>query len=548
MDETDSLSWRRFRSANFVDGSQGPTEPALTVTYNTKPGLAVPVSPASGTVTSDTTPTLSGKASDVDGNTVRLTFEVWDKDTTTKIASGTSAFVAPGSNGSWTSSTLAAGVYKWRIAVYDGTDWNGGWTPWNTLTIDTSTPAAPSVTSSVYPADGLWHGNAGTPGTFTFSDPAGTAVTAEYSLNGGTAATAALTAGKGTVTLTPASKGVHDLSVRVKNAAGTWSESAEYKFYVGSITGQLSTDFIAEVAEAHFAESLHPDDDSVEFVEPPTGEEYPEVDDTPAGYQDQRDPEVVETEESALSLPTVELPANANESIIGTSVSGNSQTVVDMPTGSSAPAELGATGLIVYSNTHTDADILAIRTAVNSVETFHLLRSTNAPKSYSYKLQLQLGQTAIETGENGVLISDQSGHVTIISAPVASDAKGNSVPVPLRLVDGNVNVTLQPDSGQVISYPVLLDPKYATNYMTASENWYCLMNPIDCTWVMDSASIALSKSKEWYVGSTLYQGIGDAFRHCYLDAAWKSASAPRTPTSSQPDTSQTRPERTGKWT
>ncbi|MFE4750271.1 DNRLRE domain-containing protein [Streptomyces mirabilis] len=31
VDEQDSKSWRRFRSANYVDGSQGPTEPALSV-------------------------------------------------------------------------------------------------------------------------------------------------------------------------------------------------------------------------------------------------------------------------------------------------------------------------------------------------------------------------------------------------------------------------------------------------------------------------------------------------------------------------------------
>lgn len=37
VDEADSLTWRRFRSANYVDGSQGPTEPTLVVTYNTKP-------------------------------------------------------------------------------------------------------------------------------------------------------------------------------------------------------------------------------------------------------------------------------------------------------------------------------------------------------------------------------------------------------------------------------------------------------------------------------------------------------------------------------
>ncbi|MFJ8658479.1 DNRLRE domain-containing protein [Streptomyces sp. NPDC093795] len=517
VNEADSLSWRRFRSSNFVDGSQGPTEPALVVTYNTKPGVATPVSPANGAVTADTTPTLQGKATDVDGNPVRLTFEVWNKDGTARVTTGNSAFVSPGAVGSWTSGALAPGVYKWRMSAYDGTDWNGIWSPWSVLTIDTSTPAAPSVASTLYPADGLWHGNAGQAGAFAISDPLGKAVTAEYSLDGGETNSTALTGGKGTVSLTPSTRGVHVLSVRVKNAAGTWSESTAHTFYVGNLTGSLDTSFIAELAETHFSQALHPADDA-EYVEPPASEEYPAVDDTPAGYTEELDPEVVETEESALSLPVVELPATADASIVGTGVHGDSQTVLDMPAGSAAPAELSETGLIVYPNTQTDADTLAIRTSVNSVETFHLLRSPNAPTSYSYKLTLEPGQSVIETGDNGVLISDPTGNVTSITAPAALDAKGQSIPVSLRLVEGNVTVALNPGSGQVVSYPVLLDPGYSTVYMTPAEQRYCVLNPIDCLWVKSSATVARDQAERWYPRLTLYQGTGDAFRHCYWNA------------------------------
>ncbi|MFB8037089.1 DNRLRE domain-containing protein [Streptomyces sp. NPDC056004] len=176
VDETDSLTWRRFRSANFVNGSQGPTEPALSVTYNTKPGMASPVSPADGTVTADTTPTLSAKATDPDGNTVRFTIEVWNAAGTTLIASGKTPYTASGAAGSWTAPALAAGSYKWRIATYDGTDWNGSWSVWRTLAVDTSVAAAPALSSATYPADGLWHGDAGQAGTFRIADPTGKAV------------------------------------------------------------------------------------------------------------------------------------------------------------------------------------------------------------------------------------------------------------------------------------------------------------------------------------------------------------------------------------
>ncbi|MEU1032096.1 hypothetical protein ABZ402_25850 [Streptomyces mirabilis] len=87
---------------------------AQLLTYNTKPGAASVASPAADTVTADTTPTptLQAKATDADGNTVRLNFEVWNSAGTTKVASGTSAYVASGTAGSWTAPALATGAYK----------------------------------------------------------------------------------------------------------------------------------------------------------------------------------------------------------------------------------------------------------------------------------------------------------------------------------------------------------------------------------------------------------------------------------------------------
>ncbi|MDL5206568.1 DNRLRE domain-containing protein [Streptomyces sp. ALI-76-A] len=162
VNEQDSKSWRRIRSANYVDGAQGPTEPAPSITYNTKPEAASPVSPVADTVTADTTPTLQAKATDADGNTVRLSFEVWNAAGTTKVASGTSAYVASGTVGSWTPSALATGSYKWRATSYDGADWHGTWSSWRTLTVDPTVPAAPIITSTTYLADGLWHGTRAT--------------------------------------------------------------------------------------------------------------------------------------------------------------------------------------------------------------------------------------------------------------------------------------------------------------------------------------------------------------------------------------------------
>ncbi|MBN0048906.1 DNRLRE domain-containing protein [Streptomyces actuosus] len=236
VSESDPLTWRRYRSANYVSGSHDPSsEPSLTVQYNTKPGAAVPLSPLTGAATNDTTPTLSAKATDADGNTVRLTFEIWKSDGTAALQSGKSVYVASGSAATWTPGTaLAEGSYKWRAAVYDGTDWNGTWSAWQTFTVDTTKPGAPYVSSTDYPQDGLWHGGAGTPGTFTLTPASGTGDLAGYvySLDGA-AATTVTTTGSSTVTLTPPADGHRTLRVQAKDKAGNVSTAVSYDFLVG---------------------------------------------------------------------------------------------------------------------------------------------------------------------------------------------------------------------------------------------------------------------------------------------------------------------------
>lgn len=520
VNEQDSKSWRRFRSANYVDGAQGPTEPALSVTYNTKPGVASPVSPVADAITADTTPTLQAKATDADGNTVRLSFEVWNSAGTTKVASGTSAFVASGTAGSWTSPTLAAGSYKWRVATYDGTDWNGTWSGWRTLTVDPTVPAAPTVTSTTYLADGLWHGDAGTAGTFMLADPAGKAATAEYRLDEGATQTAALTSGKASVSLAPTTRGTHTLTARVKSAAGVWSDWAEYTFRVGKLTGVLPVPFVNEIAETHFADLLHPDNGLGDTEE--TGEvtdEIPEMEDTPPGYVEPEDPEKPETEDSAAQTATTELPASSGGTMTSNSADGAAQTLIDLPAASASAAELSDTGLVIYANTQKDADTIAVRETESRVELFHLLRSADAPQTFTYTANLQPGQQISAVSDNTLMIADdQSSLATFLSAPVAVDAKGDSVPVTMKATGSQIEISLAPAAGQNPAFPVLLDPSGASYTVTPAERSYCFWNPYDCGKARDQADIALNEAKARYPDRTLFQGTGDAFRHCYWNA------------------------------
>ncbi|MEV7413716.1 phospholipase A2 [Streptomyces sp. NPDC089919] len=237
-DESDPLTWRRYRSANYVDGSHNPTyEPSLTVNYNTKPGAATPVSPLSGTSTNDTTPTLTGKATDADGNTVQLTYEIWTSNGTAALQTGKSAFTASGSNAPWTPTTaLAPGSYKWRAAVSDGNVFNGTWSAWQTFTVDTTKPATSAVSSTAFPA-GQWSGTANSngdfSGNFTFTPPTADVKDIQYKLDAGTWTTAATTGTAVTKALTFRA-GKHTLSVHTRDAAGNVSADVTYTFYAGS--------------------------------------------------------------------------------------------------------------------------------------------------------------------------------------------------------------------------------------------------------------------------------------------------------------------------
>ncbi|MFI8258235.1 DNRLRE domain-containing protein [Streptomyces filamentosus] len=229
-DESDPYSWKRFNSGNAASNT-----PYISVTYNTKPGPATPLSPLTGAATNDTTPTLSGKAVDADGNTVQLKFEIWKSDGTAALQTGSSTFVASGATATWTPGTaLAQGSYKWRAAVYDGQHWNGTWSAWQTFTVDTTKPGAPFVSSTDYPQDNLWHGSGGTPGKFTFTPASGTTDLAGYiySLDGAAAVTVAAT-GTTTVTVTPAADGHRTLRVQTKDKAGNVSTAVAYDFLVG---------------------------------------------------------------------------------------------------------------------------------------------------------------------------------------------------------------------------------------------------------------------------------------------------------------------------
>ncbi|MFJ2260626.1 DNRLRE domain-containing protein [Streptomyces sp. NPDC087844] len=172
-DETDSLTWRRWRSANYVSGD-GSTEPHLTVTYNSYPAV-----PASGAIApsqvnaysgkryvTSLTPSLSAKVTDADGSKTKAQFEITPDPAyadTTYAYTASSASVASGATAALaipSASAFPAGTHlRYRARAYDGTDY-GTWTGYTTFVLNTGLPAAPTVSCDTYAQNG-WTAKAG---------------------------------------------------------------------------------------------------------------------------------------------------------------------------------------------------------------------------------------------------------------------------------------------------------------------------------------------------------------------------------------------------
>ncbi|KIQ66412.1 hypothetical protein TR51_02020 [Kitasatospora griseola] len=232
--ETNNGGWKRFYS------SEGAAPPYLSVTYNTPPPTpatvdVLPSVPGSPLYTSSATPRFQVLAADDDGGTVGVNIDLWRGSTFVNgiyrtVPAGTYLQVTPADLGV---AKLDEGVNYGVWARVSDANSQSGWVG-TQLVVDTVKPGAPFITSPTYPADGLWHGAAGTAGQFTFTPPAGTddLIAFVYTLDGAAPVTVSATQVL-TTSITPATDGHHVLKVQAKDRAGNLSDAATYQFQVG---------------------------------------------------------------------------------------------------------------------------------------------------------------------------------------------------------------------------------------------------------------------------------------------------------------------------
>ncbi|MGW0826015.1 DNRLRE domain-containing protein [Streptomyces sp. NPDC002845] len=251
--ETDSMTWRRFRSANYVSGN-GSTEPHLTVTYN-----SYPATPASRAISPSAVnayngkryvtslrPTLSATVTDADGSTARAQFEITE-DPAYADADGFSytkstSYVASGQTASLKipeGSELPAGKHlRYRVRAYDGTDY-GAWTGYTTFVMNTAKPAAPTIACDTYGQD-TWTAKAADAVTCTLDTSSSDGAGYHWGLDDADVPNKKLDTTNGTggdeltIGIDPAD-GWHTLYARTVDSGGNLSTATTaYRFGVGA--------------------------------------------------------------------------------------------------------------------------------------------------------------------------------------------------------------------------------------------------------------------------------------------------------------------------
>jgi RHS repeat-associated protein len=250
-DETDLTSNKVWRSENHTGTAYRPT---LSITYNTYPSITAGRYMSPYQIASDgswwtrvTGPSFRGAALDSDGGqnklraqiftTARTGTPVWDSLLTANNVTPGTTSIATAPVGTLTNGT----TYSWRAKQYDGTDYSTAWSSWIDVTVDTTAPATPSVSSSTYTANSWASTQVDAP--FTFSSSGHLDVASwDYRFDGGQWQTktgnVGTTNSATTFTLTEIPSGWNTLHVVATDRAGNRSSEATFSF--GSTAGTTS--------------------------------------------------------------------------------------------------------------------------------------------------------------------------------------------------------------------------------------------------------------------------------------------------------------------
>jgi Ca2+-binding RTX toxin-like protein len=110
-----------------------------------------------------------------------------------------------------------------------------------------------------------------------------------------------------------------------------------------------------------------------------------------------------------------------------------------------------------YPNVAEDTDLTV---APNSVgfETMTQLRTAEAPRTQTFEIGLEPGQTLKESDDGGAEVLAEGKTVMSVESPSAIDAAGEPIPAKMTTSGDSLTITVEP--GEEAAYPILVDPIY----------------------------------------------------------------------------------------
>ncbi|MGY4742873.1 DNRLRE domain-containing protein [Streptomyces sp. ATMOS53] len=253
--ESDSTTWRRFRSANYTTAGYAPK---LVVTYNSyATASSVAISPSQVNAyngkryVTSLTPSLSAKMTDADGGNAQAQYEITADPAYADTTYSYTAYgktVASGSTSTLTvpsASAFPADKHlRYRLRTYDGTDY-GAWSGYTTFVMNTGLPAAPTISCTPYTAD-TWTAKSGTGATCTLDTSSSDGMGYHWGLDDASVPGRVYDTVDGsggdplTITITPG-EDWHKVYAKTVDSGGNLSSAATaYAFGVGDGAGLLT--------------------------------------------------------------------------------------------------------------------------------------------------------------------------------------------------------------------------------------------------------------------------------------------------------------------
>jgi streptogramin lyase len=153
-------------------------------------------------------------------------------------------------------------------------------------------------------------------------------------------------------------------------------------------------------------------------------------------------------------LVEVEIPSEIEEGIaelpdegISISLAGDSERTATTISGDAA----------FYPNVARDSDLVVLPTPTG-LETLTQLRSSDAPTTQSFNLDIPSGSTLEATEDGGAIVTKDGEPVIVVRPPTAMDAEGASVPVTMKVSGSMISLQVSPSAES--TYPILVDPLY----------------------------------------------------------------------------------------